>query len=109
MAIHEYASLDGLALGELVRKGEVTALELLEEAIARVEKHNGAINAIVYKFYDQARAAARNRKTGNAPFEGVPFLLKDLLGDCAGVPTRYGSRYASEIPAPADFELVTRY
>jgi amidase len=109
MSIREYASLDGLALGELVRKGEVTGLELLEEAIARVEKHNGAINAVVYKFYDQARDAARSRKAGNAPFEGVPLLLKDILGDCAGVPTRYGARYAPEIPAAEDCELVARY
>jgi amidase len=109
MAIREYPSLDGLALGELVRNREVTARELLEEAIDRVERHNAALNAVVYKFYDQARAAARNRQIGNAPFEGVPFLLKDILGDCEGVPTRYGSRYVPEIPAPADCELVARY
>jgi len=109
MPIPEYASLDGLALGELVRKGEVTALELLEEAIARVEKHNSRLNAIVYKFYERAREMARNGCASGAPFEGVPLLLKDILGDCAGVPTRWGTSYVPEIPAPADCELVSRY
>jgi len=109
MPIPEYASLDGLALGELVRKGEVTALELLEEAIARVEKHNSRLNAIVYKFYERAREMARNGRASGAPFEGVPLLLKDILGDCAGVPTRWGTSYVPEIPAPADCELVSRY
>lgn len=109
MAIGEYASYDGLALGELVRKGEVTALELLDEAIARVEKLNPKLNAIVYKFYDMAREAARDRSPGNAPFEGVPFLLKDIFGDLAGVPTRSASRYVPNVPMPVDSELVARY
>jgi amidase len=109
MAISEYSSLDGLALGELVRKRAVTPPELLDEAIARVEKHNSKLNAIVYKFYDQARDAARKRQSGNAPFEGVPMLLKDILGDCAGVPTHYGTRYVPEIPMPVDSELVARF
>jgi len=70
MAFQEYSSFDGLGLGELVRKGEVTASELLEEAIARVERHDGKINSVVYKFYDQARRLpAGNRVT--APSRGV--------------------------------------
>lgn len=109
MPIGEYSSFDGLGLAELVRKREVTPLELLEEAIARVEKHNGMLNAIVYKFYDKAREVARSRKIGDAPFEGVPFLLKDLLGDCEGVPTRFASRYVPAFPSPADSEQVARF
>src|SRR4030042_2932190 len=108
MAFQEYSSYDGLGLGELVRKGEVTPCELLEEAIARVERHNGKINSVVYKFYDQAREAAR-RKPGHGPFEGVPFLLKDILGECEGVPTRFSSRYFPSFPSPIDSELVARY
>ena len=86
MAFQEYSSYDGLGMGELVRKGEGMASELLEEAIARAERHNGKINAVVYELYDKAREAAR-RKPGHGPFEGVPFLLKDILGECEGVPT----------------------
>lgn len=109
MAIPEYASFDGLALAAMVRKGEVASLELLDEAIARVEKHNPKLNAVVYKFYDRARQMARDRGVGDGPFEGVPFLLKDLLGDCMGVPTRWGTSYIPEVPALADSELVSRY
>lgn len=109
MGFREYSSFDGLGLADLVRKGDVAALELLEAAIARVEKHNPALNAIVYKFYDKARAAARSRKRGDAPFEGVPFLLKDILGECEGVPTRFASRYIPEFPSPADSEQVARF
>jgi amidase len=108
MSFQEYNDYDGLGLGELVRRGEVTASELLEEAIARVERHNGTINAVIYTFYDQARQAAR-RKPGQGLFEGVPFLLKDILGDCQGVPTRLGSRYFPAFPSPIDSELVSRY
>ncbi len=108
MAFQEYTAYDGIGLGELVRNGEITALELLEEAIIRVERHNGKINAVIYKFYDMAREAAR-RKPGNGPFEGVPFLLKDILGDCKGVPTRMGSRYFPAFPSSTDSELVARY
>lgn len=109
MPFKEYASFDGIGLGELVRKGEVTPAEVLEEAIARAERHNGVLNGLVYRFYDRARGLARARKIGAGPFEGVPFLLKDILGDCEGVPTRYASRYVPEVPAPADSELVARY
>lgn len=108
MGFPEYAAYDALGLGELVRRGEVTASELLEEAIARVEKHNDKINAVIYKHYDQALRTAR-KKAGNGPFEGVPFLLKDILGDCEGMPTRYGSAYFPAVPSSTDSELVARY
>jgi len=59
MAFSEYAKYDGLGLAELVAKKQVSAAELVEEAIARIEKHNPRLNAVVYKTYDRARAAAR--------------------------------------------------
>ena len=74
MAFAEYADYDGLGLAHLVRKGEVTPLELLEEAIARSEKQNPKLNAIVYKAYDEARAVAKG-KLPDGPFKGVPFLI----------------------------------
>ena len=49
MAFSEYASYDGLGLAELVAKKQVTAAELVEEAISRIEKHNPRLNAVVYK------------------------------------------------------------
>jgi amidase len=109
MAFNEYASFDGLALGRMVRERKVTPAELMDAAIARAEKHNAKINAIVFKDYDRARATARDRKPGPAPFEGVPLLLKDIMGDCAGMPTRSACAFIPATPMPEDSELVARY
>ena len=61
--------------------------------------------------YDSARDAAREADTNGtpAPFRGVPFLLKDLLGNCSGVPTTCASRFLDGVPANHDSELVMRF
>ena len=104
----ELASLDAIAQAELVRRREVTPLELLEAAIARVEKVNPAINAVVFKMYDQARAAARVPLPAG-PLSGVPFLLKDFLAEYAGVPFTEGTAYLGNYIPAEDSELVRRY
>jgi amidase len=105
--IVDYEQYDGLALSELVRQKKVTPLELVETAISVIEKHNPALNAVIYKMYDYARAAAQQPLSG--PFCGVPFLLKDLLGTVAGFPTASGNRLLKNRPAGQDSELVRRY
>jgi amidase/6-aminohexanoate-cyclic-dimer hydrolase len=77
MALHEYGSYDGMGLAELVRKRQVSARELLDEAIARTARVDPQINAVVVKHYDHAE---RQIEQGlpDGPFTGVPFLLKDL-------------------------------
>jgi len=114
MPFPEYANYDGLGLAALVAERAVTPAELVEEAILRLEKHNPRINAVVYKMYDQARAtAAAQTTTGPRPvagaFEGVPFLLKDILGNYQGVPTTAGSRFMTGVPAARDDTLVARF
>jgi Asp-tRNA(Asn)/Glu-tRNA(Gln) amidotransferase A subunit family amidase len=104
----DYTDYDGLGLAELVRNGEVTAGEVLEAAIERIEALNPELNAVVTKVYDQARAAAGHRDP-SPPLAGVPFLLKDLGGAQAGVPFSAGSRFFAHAPAPADGEIVTRH
>lgn len=91
-AINELNSYDGLALAELVKNKEVTPGELVEASIAQIEPLNPRINAVIHKTYDLAREAAQGELPDGA-FKGVPFLLKDLVADCAGVPTRSGSRF----------------
>src|SRR6187549_4236516 len=77
MAFKEYGEYDAVGLAELVRKKEVTARELLDEAIARTAKVDLEINAVVVKHTDYAeRQIERGLPSG--PFAGVPFLLKDL-------------------------------
>lgn len=108
MGLANYSDYDGLGLAELVRRGEVTALELVEEAIARIERHDPALNAVVYRAYDAARNAAAG-PLPEGPFRGVPFLIKDLGCPVGGWPRTSGSRFlAGEVPAE-DGILTRRY
>ena len=104
----DYQNYDGLGLAALVRAGEVTAEEVLEAAILRIEALNPALNALVTKVYDQARAAAAAHDR-SAPLAGVPFLLKDLGGAQAGVPLSAGSRFFAHAATPVDAEIVVRH
>lgn len=77
MGFKEFGSYDAVGLAGLVRNKEVSAKELLDEAIARTEKVNPQLNAVVIKHYDYAeRQIAKGLPAG--PFTGVPFLIKDL-------------------------------
>jgi len=108
MSFPEYADHDGLGLAALVVKGEVSPAELTEAAIARIERHNGVLNAVVYKAYDEARAVAAG-DLPDGPFKGVPFLIKDLGVSVAGWPKSHGSRFARGVVDPEDSGLVRRY
>jgi amidase len=77
MAFREYSSYDAVGLADLVRKKQVSARELLDEAIARTAKVDPQINAVVVKHYDYAQAQIDSGLPDGA-FTGVPFLLKDL-------------------------------
>ena len=107
-AFPEYHKYDGLGLAELVRSKQITPVELVEEAISRIEAHNLKVNAVVYKMYDQARVTA-NGDLPDGSFKGVPFLLKDLISMYESVPTSSGNRLLQHIPAPYDSEIVRRY
>ncbi|MEQ8234195.1 MAG: amidase [Gammaproteobacteria bacterium] len=108
MGIAEYGELDGLAMAALVARGEVTALELVDEAIARIEALNPRLNAIVYAMYEEARACAREPASGT--FAGVPFLLKDMTAHYAGTPTTHGCKFLAGVAASTyDSEIVKRF
>jgi len=77
MAFKEYGSFDAVGLADLVRSKQVSARELLHEAIARTAKVDPQINAVVVKHYDYAERQLDNG-LADGPFTGVPFLLKDL-------------------------------
>ena len=86
MKLTDYAAHDGVGLAALVKKGEVTAEELLACALEAAEALNGDLNAIVRSMEAEARAAiAAGGPAG--PVAGVPFLLKDLTQSYAGVQT----------------------
>ena len=77
MAFKEYGSYDAVGLAELVRNKEVSAAELLDEALIRTAKVDPDVNAVVVKHYDFAERQIE-KGLPDAPFTGVPFLLKDL-------------------------------
>jgi amidase/6-aminohexanoate-cyclic-dimer hydrolase len=105
---NEYDDYDAVGLAQLVRNGDVSPEQLLEEAIARVEQRDPALNAVVNKLYDHARAAIR-AGLPQGPLRGVPFLLKDLHALCVGTVTSNGSRFFQDNRADHDTELVSRY
>ena len=103
----EVAELDAVAQASLVRRGEVTATELVTWAIDRIERLNPALNAVITPMYEQALAAAATLKP-TGPLTGVPFLVKDLITEVAGVPFSEGSRFLRGVVSHSDSELVRR-
>ena len=108
MSFDEYADHDGLGLAALVRSGQVPASDVLEAAITRIEQHNGVLNAVVHKAYDEARATAA-ADLPDGPFRGVPFLIKDLGAQVKGWPRSSGSKFAQVGADAEDSELIRRY
>ena len=86
----DYVVHDAVGLAALVRAGEVSARELAEAAIRRIEARNGELNAVIHKLYDKALAAADSPDLPDGPFRGVPMLLKDLWPASAGDPVHLG-------------------
>jgi amidase len=107
MGFAEYGKYDAVGLASLVRKGEVSAQELLDEAVARTEKLNPQINAVVVKHYDYARAQIE-KGLPDGPFRGVPFLLKDLVL-LAGTAATYSSNLYKDYVADHNNTIVERY
>lgn len=104
----ELAWLDATAQAALVRTRQVTPAELVDAAIARADRVNASINAIVTPMYERAQAAATDVPR-DVPFAGVPFLLKDLGAEYAGAPMTEGSAFlADTYISESDSELVAR-
>jgi amidase len=102
-----YANADGLELGGMVNRGDVSPAELVECAVALIERLNPQLNAVVHKLYDVASEAAASVDT-SAPFAGVPYLLKELASAWEGAPLTNSSAYLKDFVAPYDTEAVKR-
>lgn len=107
----DFASLDATAQAKLVRTGQVSALELVDAAVARIERLNPALNAVIWTRFEQARAEAASGDLGDGPFRGVPFLLKDIGATQAGLPYWMGTTALREagFSYPSDTELGARF
>ncbi|MEQ1704063.1 MAG: amidase, partial [Ilumatobacteraceae bacterium] len=105
----EVIGLDATAQADLVRTKQINPTELLEAAIAQIERANPAVNAVITTMYDEGCAMAAG-PLPDGPFTGVPFLLKDGGSAAfAGVRAAAGSRYLLNYVSPADGELTRRY
>ena len=76
------SELDATACAELVRTGQAQPSELVELAIARIERHNPELGAVIIPLYDEARRTAERAPHG--PFRGVPILIKDICATVGG-------------------------
>ncbi len=108
MAFSEYADFDGLGLADLVTRKKITPRELVCEAVARAERLNPKLNAVVFADYERAIATAQD-KLPKGPFRGVPLFLKDIGGVAKGMPTRQASRFIPPFPSDYDSVLTARF
>ena len=105
----DLAFLDATAQAALLRQKEVTPVEMVDAAIERIERLNLELNAVITPLYERAREAA-DVVSIDAPFGGVPFLLKDIAAEYEGTPLSEGSAFlAGHYISPNDSELVRRY
>lgn len=102
-----YTSSDATALGALVRSGQVSPAELLDTAITVIDRVNPQLNAVIHKLYDMARDQLA-AVPAQAPFAGVPFLLKELASMWQGAPLTNSSRWMKDVRAPFDSEAARR-
>ena len=117
-ALQGNAPADAVSMAGQLRRGEVTPLEALDAAIARVEALP-KLNAVVIKDYEQAREQAkklsamgrdeRKKAADGAPLWGLPFVLKDLGVSMAGTVTSNGCAFFKDAVATHDSTLVQRY
>ena len=105
-----YASARDMAAGLAAK--QVSSVELTHAAIARIEKLDGAINAVVVRDFDRALAAARAAdarlaRGETAPLLGVPMTVKEAH-NVEGLPTTWGSPAFASWIAPEDSVGVAR-
>jgi aspartyl-tRNA(Asn)/glutamyl-tRNA(Gln) amidotransferase subunit A len=100
-------------IGELLRKGSLSPVDLTVDCLARIEKLNPRLNAFITVTADsalgQARVAEAEIRRGDwrGPLHGIPLALKDLI-DTAGVPTTAASAlFKDRVPAE-DAAVVRR-
>jgi hypothetical protein len=103
----DYTSRDATALAKLVRRGEVSPQELLDAAIARIERLNPRLNAVVEALFDAAR---RDIADGlpDGPFAGVPFLVKDLHTLVKGSRLSHGCAFFAGHVSSHDSSIVAK-
>jgi amidase len=101
--------MDATSQAAAVRDGHVSATELLDAAITRIDSDDAALNAVTIRWFDRARAAAASLPEG--PLHGVPFLLKDLWAHFEGELLSNGCQALKDVAprSTSDTTLVSRF
>lgn len=107
----ELMALDAIGQAELVRRGDIQPRELVEAAIAQIERLNPYLNAVITPLFEQARMQADDAALPSGPFRGVPILLKDFFCETEGDPYYAGMRFLRDLQwrSPHDTYLATRF
>jgi amidase len=107
----DFAWMDATDQADLVRSREVTPAELVEAAIARIDKLNPQLNAVIHRLDDKAMATATDPALPEGPFRGVPFLVKDCVCHTAGDPFHCGMQVLKDLDWHEDTDtwLAERY
>jgi amidase len=107
----DFAWMDATAQAGLVGNGDVTPSELVEAAIARIDKVDPQLNAVIHRLDDKAMVAAADPRLPDGPFRGVPFLVKDGVCHTAGDPFHCGMQVLKDIDWHEDTDtwLAARY
>jgi amidase len=108
MNFNEYADLDAVELSAAIKRGDVSAQEVTEKAIAASDRMNTELNALVMTNYDNARACASG-ELPDTPVAGAPFLLKDVNQFSHDMPTTFSCRFFEGTSPRPDSELVARW
>jgi amidase len=107
LKLSEYARYDAIGLAQLVAKKEVTPKELARTAAKAIEAVNPAVHAVVETYADRIDKLDE-RKLGDGPFRGVPFLIKDVFGHEKGRKIEFGSRLCEGMVAEASTYFLTQ-
>ncbi len=108
MDLADYASLDGVALADSVRRKKVSPKELADLAVEATEKVNPKINAVIEVFSDRVEGL-KGAAIPSGPFAGVPFLMKDIGSGEAGRKQECGSRLMKGNVVQRDPFLTARF
>jgi amidase len=105
-----FDGIDAVGLAELVRTGQAHPRELVASAVETIERLNPEINAVIHRRFEEALVEAAGELPAG-PFRGVPFLIKDIGANQAGLPLCMGNRALKAVGhvSATDTELGARF
>jgi len=109
--VHAYADdalgdVDAVGLADAIRSGRLSIPEVIDAAIARIEKVDGDLGAVAAERFERARDEGSDPRGGY--FAGIPTFVKDN-SDLSGLPTMQGTDAFAPVPAKADGDFARMF